>query len=123
MRIEFLAEGSEDCPLILLTREHEQDVPALAAALRRVPIGPVELHKLPGVEAVGGVALVALTARANLGVRVRRHNVFEWVLDASGWEEVAGLLEPFIEPSQEDGFQFLNRHSGPKLVISTNGKW
>ncbi|WP_242343796.1 hypothetical protein [Anaeromyxobacter terrae] len=124
MRLQFISEGSQDTPLILITCNRAQAVAAFSAALLRTSSGPVELHRLPGVEAVDGLSLVAHATLRDLGVRKGAGSRFDWFLSQSGWEEVAGLLEPFAEPNRTtDGLQFLNRHGGPNAIISTNGRW
>jgi hypothetical protein len=124
MRLQFISEGSQGSPLILITCNRAQAVAAFSAALLRTSSGPVELHRLPGVDAVDGLSFVAHETSRDLGVRKGAGDRFDWLLSESGRGEVAGLLEPFAEPNRTtDGFQFLNRHGGPNVIISTNGRW
>lgn len=122
MRMQFIPDGAVDTPLILITCERPQDAAALSEALRQTAGGPVELHRLPGVEAVDGLVLVAHSARKDLGVRRGAGVHFDWSLSQSGWDDVGELLAPFTRPDRS-GFQYLNEHGGPNVIISTDGHW
>lgn len=52
MRLQFISEGSQDSPLILITCNRAQAVAAFSEALPRSASGPIELHRLPGVDVV-----------------------------------------------------------------------
>ena len=61
----------------------------------------------------------------NLGVvKVKKgSNDFEWSLNRNSWLNVAGLLEPFCLPDDENGFQWLDDSSHIPVLISRNELW
>ena len=128
MRLEYLARGSPDCPLIRLYDFQPSEAAALLAAIGTLASSSaerIELHQLPFVESVGGCEL-ALTRRLRdlAVVRGSHPHRFECGFTAETWDDVAGLLEPF---SQGDGgFQWLAGAPGEVawlLSASTTGEW
>ena len=48
---------------------------------------------------------------------------FECVLTKEGWSEVADLMEPFCEPENMKGYQWLNEDGEVSLLLSPDGLW
>jgi hypothetical protein len=110
MKIEYLEDGSPDCPLIRIYGSDGTGLRHLRAAIRDLISGAkdsIALHQLPGFEAVDGCELtlrVASTARQK-GVHQQTGALdFEWALSLPDWDTVAELIPPFIER----GFQWLH---------------
>jgi hypothetical protein len=100
MKLEFLASGSPDCPLIRL---YDFDVPSatrlreLFQGLSMASLRTVALDTELGVEAIGGCHLRMLLGNRDTGVNQTAPLNFDFVLTSEGWAEVADLTEPFVE--------------------------
>src|SRR5438270_12731992 len=101
MKLEYLASGSPDCPLVRLfdftpaeIQRFHSEIMALAAGTVR----SVAVHELPGVESIGGCRLEFVVDRRDRGmVRVGDPADFECALTPDSWDNVAGRVEPFLE--------------------------
>lgn len=128
MRLEYLASGSPDCPLIRLYDFQPSEAAALLAAIGTLAASSaerIEVHQLPFAESVGGCEL-ALTRRIRdiAVVRGSLHNQFECGFTAETWDNVAGLLEPFSQGA--GGFQWLAGAPGETALLlsaSATGEW
>ena len=96
VKLKYLS-NSADGPVLLFERADTRSVRALRTALEPLASGhapAVELHRVPGIEAVDGCQLVALLSDAPgdplLG------GGFAWRLKPLQWESVLGLLEPMV---------------------------
>jgi hypothetical protein len=127
MRLEYLPDGSPDCPLIRLYDFDHRTVSVfrrLVAELGNGSRRALIVHDLPDVEAVGGCQLVLEVGKRNLGViPSRSSNSFSCILTESGWENVAYLMEPFCEPGQAGAFQWLSDEGEIPLLLSVDGQW
>ena len=105
MKVEYFADGSTDCPLVLLYGGDPADARTLSAALHRISEshgGHAAIHDLQGFSSVDGCQLFASLAKSDLGVRrIHIANVFDCSLRAETWENVAELVEPFCSPEAE----------------------
>jgi hypothetical protein len=109
MKMEFIASGAVDCPLIRLYGEDGQVVRALAQAVESVRSGPIAVNGVPGIEAVAGVHLTAMMAERDRGVRRVGDLAFEWAMSLDGWGGIVELLSAFESAAAERGFQYLSR--------------
>lgn len=112
MRLEYLPDGSPDCPLIRLFDFASAEAASLGAVVAGLATGQVErvaVHHLPGVTSVGGCELV---------FRLR------------GWDQAivrvgstaSGLIEPFAVGAR--GYQWLAGVPGEaSLLLSASGYW
>jgi hypothetical protein len=128
MRLEYLPDGSPDCPLIRLydfdSKQAEifrERILALAAGSQDA----IVVDELPQVEAIDACRLVFKVSRGDRGIlRFGAHNQFECLLTQVSWEQVAGLTEPFCEAGDHRGyFQWLDETSNISLLFSTDGHW
>jgi hypothetical protein len=127
MKLEFLASGSPDCPLIRL---YNFDVVA-AARLRNLfhalAIGSqrsISLHEQTEIEAVGGCRLELRLGKSDLGVRQSGPVSFECILTAEGWSGVEELTEPFCQSDDsKEHYQWLNDDGELSLLLSHDGLW
>jgi hypothetical protein len=127
MRLEYLADGSLDCPLIRL---YDFDA-AAATRLRRLvtslsdgSVGRVVLDERQKITLVDGCKLALVAGASDHGVvRMAASNQFECVLTPASWANVAELIEPFCKPGAPNGFQWLDETSDISLLLSPDGLW
>jgi hypothetical protein len=127
MRLEYLPEGSLDCPLIRL---YDFDAAAATRLLRLVTslsngsVGRIVLDERQEITLVDGCKLALVAGGSDHGVvRMEASNQFECVLTPASWANVAGLIEPFCEPGASNGFQWLDETSDILLLLSPDGLW
>jgi hypothetical protein len=125
MKLEFIAEGSPDCPLIrlydLTTAEATQLIAAVAD-LASGGAGQLDVHGLPFVESVDGCCLTLIRRSWDQAVvRIGPSN-FECGFTAGTWDNVAGLVEPFRKDLS--GYQWLAGSPGEaNVLLSASGQW
>jgi hypothetical protein len=125
MKLEYLAEGSRDCPLVRLYEFNQAEARTLRNLARSLATGErhsVSLHDEVWAESVGGCRLTFRRGNRNLGVREVDPLNFECVLTSDGWSNVEGLLDPFCD-SHTAGFQWLTSGGSVSLLFSQNGQW
>ncbi len=123
MKMEFIASGAADCPLIRLYGHDGEVVRALTQAVESVRGGPIAMNGVPGIEAVGGVHLTATMADRDRGVRRVGDLAFEWAMSREGWAQVVELLNAFESAAAEGRFQYLSREGEITVLISRDGRW
>lgn len=128
MRLEYLASGSPDCPLIRLYDFQPSEAAELLAAINALASGAaqrVEVDRLSCVEATGGCRLVFTRQHRDRAiVSGASHHEFECGFTAATWNNVAGLVEPFAEGG--GGFQWLAGAPGDAALLisaSPGGEW
>jgi hypothetical protein len=127
MKLQFLPDGSDDCPLVRVYDFLPAEIGELFSALSALASGEqqsIAVHELPGVEAVVGCRLFLRSGLKDRGlVQLTAPASFECILSAGGWEDVAGLTEPFVAGS--GGYQWLSTSGDAKWLISgiTGGQW
>ena len=126
MKLEFLGDGSPDCPLIRIYAFEQPAVlklrdlvNSLAAATKT----SVPLDKQPWIEPVGGCELELCLAKRDRGIIQAGPSRFECVLSHEGWLEIAGLLEPFCESNDLNAYQWLSGEGKISLLLSSSGSW
>jgi hypothetical protein len=124
VKLEFLPDGSDDCPLIRVYGFRPDEAAGLVEALYALASGgraAVAIHELPGVEAVAGCRLVLRAGPGDRGmVQLAGAADFECVLSPDGWGNVAGLAEPFTEGG--GGSQWLVTSGDASWLISRSGQ-
>ena len=130
MKIEYLEDGSPDCPLIRIYGNDQIGMRNLCAAIGDLIAGAndsIALHRLPHFEAVGGCELtlrVASTPRQK-GVHRQTDTLdFEWHLSLPDWDTVAELIAPFGAHPNTRNFQWL--HDGETSILLSSyedGQW
>jgi hypothetical protein len=125
MKLEFLPDGSDDCPLVRLYDFDRTDVARLfdgLTALASRERDDIAVHDLPGVEAVSGCRLLLRNGATNRGVvRLPGPASFTCILTRESWDNVAGLAEPFMRETR--GYQWLIASGDAKWLLSTDGQW
>lgn len=128
MRLEYLASGAPDCPLVRLYDFKPSEAAALLAAVNMLASAAawrVEVDRLPFVKAAGGCRLVfARQDRDRAIVAGPIQNEFECGFTAATWDNVAGLLEPFAQGA--GGVEWLAAAPGDAALLisaSPGGVW
>ena len=125
MKLESLAEGSPDCPLIRLYSFSRLEVLRLKNVTDRLATGKLQeiaLHEEPGFEPIDGCMLFFKSGKGDQGIVEDSHQAFDCVLSDGGWLDVSFLLEPFCE-TDTTGFEWLVDKGPISLLISVKGTW
>jgi hypothetical protein len=99
VKLEFLAEGSRDCPPIRLYAFDYTAVLKLNDLISAFATGAstqVSVHKQPWIEPVGGCELELLVGQRDVGISQTGPLRFGCTLIHDGWGDMVGLLEPFL---------------------------
>ncbi len=126
MKMEYLADGSPDCPLIRLYGFRPAEVlelRSLCLSLANRAATCIALHEQPGIDAIGGCELSLRIGDRDAGVHQSGKTRFDCTLTDEGWREVAGLAEPFCQIVEPNTYQWLNEDGDVSLLLSPNGKW
>lgn len=127
-KLEYLPDGSDDCPLIRLSDFETADVVALQELCIPLAEGRVREASLDSqawVHAIGGCRLTLRAGIANRGVKVPIAGapfVMEYTPEGEGWLEVADKLAPFVA-DRVGGFQWLTNEGDVNVLISWDGLW
>ena len=130
MKIEYLADGSPECPLPRIFGADPSGAVYLTEAFGQLADGLTEMiavHELPGIEPIGECRFIARVGDEDRGLQASRApGLYDMVLTPPGWDQVTGLVEPFCEPAHGDThFQWLSESGEVKLLITTSetGEW
>jgi hypothetical protein len=125
MKLDYLADGSPNCPLLRLYDFTPVEAGRLRAAVSELAnevTGEVDVHRLPFVDAVDEIRLTLVRMSRELGLSRVASQEFECGFTANTWDNVAGLIEPFATSAQ--GFQWLVELPGETgLLLSASGQW
>jgi hypothetical protein len=83
----------------------------------------VRLHELPFLNNPGGLTF---TASSDVDYDVEQdqsNSTFQWKRSLESWDQIAGLMEPFVVKGTGGGFQYLNDADGPEVIYSTRRAW
>ena len=125
MKLEFLASGSPDCPLIRLyefNSKETYELRRIAVHLARGKETVVRLHEQPNVTAIGDLELALLQGQKDRGVSEMSRLKFEWVLSPAGGRQVADLIRPFSR-GMANGYQWLPGTGKVQILLSCDGQW
>ena len=127
LQLEFLPSGSTDCPFLRISGDDPSAFTQLMARFETLGSGRLErscINDLPGIESVGTCRLTVRISSRNQGVvRVDDSNVFEWAMTAAGWENNAGLIEPFATQHRRHSYQWLDAPGEIAVLFSPSGQW
>ena len=109
--LEFVPEGIDDFPLVLLSDSTPEKAEKLSQALTPLVTdnnAVVDIHTLPFVSPVDGCRLSAKVIDEDICAILIENtkNHLTWELTHQGWEYVLALLGPFTEPDSL-GYQYL----------------
>ena len=126
MKLEWLPDGSPDCPIIRLYDFTKEEVALFRAAVQGLAKGLTErfeLHCQEYLQPVGDCRLTLRVRRWNQAiVKVGEPADFECGLTTDGWDAMAGEIEPFTHGAS--GYQWLAGTPGEaSLLLSWSGEW
>ena len=124
MKLEYIADGSQECPLIRLYSFDESELRRLrevVEALSKKTVQSAFLYEQPGIEPIDSCELTLRSGARDLGVLKTGPAKFECVLTPDTWEWVKELIDPFFESS--GGYQWLSEQGKISLLLSKSGSW
>jgi hypothetical protein len=125
MKLDYLPDGSPDCPLLRLYDFTPLEAGHLLAAVRTLASGGaelVEVHRLAFVDPIGDCRLTLVRNGWDQAALQVGPSTFECGFTVSTWENVAGLIEPFAQNAF--GFQWLAGTPGEaSVLLSASGQW
>jgi hypothetical protein len=125
VKLEYLAIGSIECPLIRLYGFDQAEVRELRQLVKSLSAGSlqeVSLKEKSWIQSVGGCDVTFRVGDRDESIRQHGPLSFECVLASDGWKNVEGLLEPFCEPNAS-GYQWLIHSGKISLLLSHSGQW
>jgi hypothetical protein len=108
MKLEYIPEGSSDCPLIRISDTSVEDISVLLdtwTSLSRQVGVELPLGLLEGMTAKDNCELVCSAGERSTGVQRQVDSRFLCTLTRAAWERVGRLTEPFLK--QQTGYQWL----------------
>jgi len=124
MKVEYLIEGSDDCPLIRIYSGTIDDCKRLLTAIE-VMIKENKgffVGNLKGYKCINNMKLEFALANVDNGIIQEDTNYFKWSLSINGWFKVKSLLIPFLK-EYKNKYQWLEETSDISLLISDTGEW
>jgi hypothetical protein len=119
MKLEYLDCASPNQkPVLLLYGQDADVVRAIAVALSNLTEEGIELSTFPGVEAVDQCQVLVQRSSRETGIRRSGRNAFTWRLTPDALDHVLGFLEPFMEDTTRDGFQWLEECCEIDFIVS-----
>jgi hypothetical protein len=126
MKLQFVADGSPDCPLIRLYEFHAAEAVRLKGLFDRLADGSltgVWLHEQTDIEPVDGCQLHLRVDSWDIGIVQKSASTFECSLTPKRWSDVAALAEPFCKAVRANTYQWLNEDGEISLLLSPDGGW
>jgi hypothetical protein len=114
MKLEFLASGSRDTPLIRIYRSEVEPLREFSRQVEQLSLqtlAEVEVHNIQGVTAISRCQLklgaVSKRPRSLITRKTAGSLEFQAFATCEDWLTVHYLLEPLLEPTNGFGFQWL----------------
>ena len=111
MKLEYLADGSPDCPLIRLYNFAPSEAAQLRAAFASLADGAdahLALTDLPFIEPIANCVLNLRVNDRDSGIVRVGPSAFELLLTDEAWREITEKVDPFTEPLVGEYYQWLN---------------
>lgn len=126
VKLELLPAARNGRPIIRIYAFSHDEIERLLAGVRALANGGIErleIDQLSGVESLADCRLSLVRDENDLGVGAAGPSgSFTCRLTPDGWENVAGLIEPFS--SATSGFQWLvDELDAADLLLSVTGEW
>jgi hypothetical protein len=125
MKLEFLAEGSDDCPLIRLYDFDVAGAMRLREAFRTLANGSrrdIPPHEEWWIEPIAECHLDLRLGVRDLGIVQRLPMTFDCALTDLGWADMASLVDPFCT-GRSGECSWLDEQGEVRLLLSGDGKW
>jgi hypothetical protein len=125
MKLQYLAYGSADCPLIRRYDFQTADAVRLKALADKLAGGSstlIALDEQTGILPVDGCQLNLRVSRRNRGIIQVAEFGFACRLTNKGWSDVASLTEPFCGSVTDNAYQWLNEDGEISLLLSASGR-
>lgn len=127
-KIEFIPDGSDDCPILQISGTDFQTSRELFHAVRSMRdsmAGSFMICDVQGFEGCRSPELEFEIAETNIGVQwLPNKGRFRCALSYEGWTSFEDLLAPFCQrDSSSTGFQWLDESGEIALLFSPNGGW
>ncbi len=125
MKLDFLPDGAEECPLLRFHDWAEGEVAALRGAAEQLGLGEattIAVDRLPFVEALDGIRFDWIVDSWDRGVRLpgaSRHFVMK--LPADDWRGVADVIRPFEKGGSR--WNWLLPISEVQVLLTSDGGW
>ena len=127
MKIEYLKEGSDDCPIIRMFGNETESIKLLMEYVARLSKGIIKnkiINEIEGFEGIDQCQIDMQLSKESRGLIEKKGNLFKCVLSQSGWQSVYELLGSF---SGENNicFQWIDETSNISWLVSRheNGEW
>ena len=122
MKLDYLKDGSDDCPLVRLYEFDSSDARRLRQTFQALADGTIERVGLDTVESADGTQLTFVCSTRDRGVVETSSHNFEVTLASEGWRQAADFVEPFYDGGF--GYQWLTPQTrGIQLLLSKDGAW
>lgn len=126
MKIEFLADGAADCPLIRMYDYRTDEIKMLCQVCRDLAEGRTRefaLHDQPWVEPLAGCRFSWRANEKNVGVKRPSHgSEFVLLYNDEAWREVEAKLQEFTG-EYSGGYNWLTHQGDVNVLISRDGGW
>src|ERR1700739_3365859 len=126
MKLEFLADGHSNCPLIRLYDFDLADAKRLREAFRCLASGSrqdLPLHQEWWIDPLEDCALDLRRGPRDLVVVERAPSRFEGVATENSWTQMASLIEPCCQTKMRESCIWLNRSGEISLLLTPSGGW
>ena len=117
MKIEYISNGSPDCPLVQISETSKDDIQKLLTAWEKLSERAGETIELKN----NNLQLICKSGKKDIGLKQITNDTFECILGCETWLQVHGLTEPFLK--SQTGFQWLSVEGPIKLLLSPHGGW
>jgi hypothetical protein len=122
VKLDYLKDGSDDCPLVRLYEFDSTDARRLRQTFDALAEGSIERVRLKSVVSVDGSYLTFVRSTHDRGVVETGPHRFEVALASEGWRQAADFVASFCDG--RFGFQWLTPQTrGIQLLFSKDGTW
>jgi hypothetical protein len=125
MKVEYLADGSDDCPLVRLysfTTAEAGRLHDTFSSLASGSLQSVHLADVLTVEPIDDCRITFVRGERDRGVVPTGEHAFAVELSPSGWDQTAELAKPFRE-GNVSCHQWLTSAGEIQLLLSPTGGW
>lgn len=128
MKIDYLPDGSPDCPIIRFFDFTAEEASALMERFRSLSMTgspSFSTKDLPFVRSLDETTIEFLVNAQDVGLLSAGDRVFHCIGSAAMYREMTELMEPFSKDIDPNTFQWINELSDISLLLtsSKNGSW